>query len=129
MSADQKDAARKLAINLVTSCLADAEATAGTVAATFRCWTPFHDWQQGKEAVAALRQVVRASLSKLGADEHFVPSVIIANEKGIVLEASSAGEPGQMPASLTILMILASGLVNEARCFVDPAVINVNSVT
>lgn len=120
MSAGGNEKARAVALEVLAACSPGMEAAAVPVTATFRCWTPLGDWEQGEAGVAALRKVMRAYCARLSGDGQLSPSAVITDGTEVVVEASIAGESGQLPVCVTLLLVLKSGLVDEVRCYVDP---------
>jgi hypothetical protein len=48
------------------------------------------------------------------------PNAVITDGEYVVVEASTPGQPGQLPVSSTFVLALRSGLVDEVRCYLDP---------
>lgn len=120
MSTVHRERARAVAVELLTGCLPGAAPASLPVTAGFRCWTPFHDWAAGAEGLAALRQVMRAYRAAVPGANSFQPNAVISDGEHVVVEASTPRQPGQLPASSTFVLTLRSGLVDEARCYLDP---------
>lgn len=120
MSTVHRERARAVAARLLTGCLPGAAPESFPVTAGFRCWSPFHDWAAGEEGLAALRQVMRAYCAAVPGANVFQPNAVISDGKHVVVEASTSGQPGQLPVSGTFVLALRSGLVDEVRCYLDP---------
>jgi hypothetical protein len=121
MNATDRDQARAVATALLTACLPQAPHGAATdvVTAGFRCWTPIHDWEAGGAGLAALRRVMSTTASDPGP---LPVRALVADGEQVVVEASTAGRPGQPPLTATFVLVLKSGKVDEVRCYLDPEV-------
>lgn len=123
MSAGSIETARAIARELLAACSPGAEAAQAPVTAAFRCWTPLRDWEHGEAGIAALRRIVRAYCAAQPGTGKVRESAVISNGTEVVIEAAEAREGDQLPLSITLLLVLNGGLVNEVRCYVDPRAI------
>ncbi len=126
MSAVGRESARAAAGGFLAACLPGADPPGALVTETFRCWTPLGDWQHGTAALAALRQVMAAFCSRLPGTAAFRPDTVVAGESAVVVEAKAPGIRQEI-ATMTVVLTLRSGLVEEARCYVDPRALGIPS--
>lgn len=50
----------------------------------------------------------------------FRPDTVITDGEVVILEAATAAGPGKPAVTMTLLVALNDGLVEEVRCYVDP---------
>lgn len=126
MNAPDREHARALTARLLAACRPQApdDAALDVVTAGFRCWTPLDDWRSGAAGLAALRRVM--SVHGAGAEpatSQFPLQALVTDGEYVVAEASTASHPGHPPVTTTFVLVLASGLVDEVRCYLDPEVV------
>ena len=120
MSTADTGRARVVAHKLIAACSVAGDAAEVPLSGAFRCWTPFADWQRAEAGMEALRGVTADFCTLAGVAGRFRPDVIITDGEIVVLEAAIAAEPGHPAVTMTLLVALNDGLVEEVRCYVDP---------
>ena len=120
MSLDGAERARALALTLLAACLPAPEGPrpAAPLTESFRCWTPLRDWEQDGAGIETLRQIF-ATYWTGHADAQVRPSALIVGDSAAVMEAVAPGA-GRESVRVTLVLTLASSLVDEVRCYVDP---------
>lgn len=120
MSTTGAGQARAVTRELLAACSPAGDPAEAPVSAAFRCWTPWRDWEQGEAGMAALTQAVASFCGRGGRGGRFRPDAVITDGQAVVVEAVVAAEAGQPPVSMTLLLVLSAGLVDEVRVYLDP---------
>jgi hypothetical protein len=112
--------ARTVTHGLLIACSPGGDLAKAAVPASFRCWTPYQDWQHGEAGLAALQRVLAGFCRDGGDDDPFRPRAVITDGEVAVVEAVTIVRPGQPSLSMTLVLALSDGLVDEVRVYVDP---------
>jgi hypothetical protein len=112
--------ARAVAGALLAACSPVGDPGPTLVSAAFRCWTPYRDWEHGEAGLRTLRQVVAGFGSHAAHDGEMRPQAVITDGETVVVDAATAPPPGQPLMSMTLVLTLTAGLVEEAKVYVDP---------
>jgi hypothetical protein len=115
-----REHARTVTRSLLAACSPDGATADAPVSAAFRCWTPFGDWERGEAGLTALTWVL-TSFCRHAGSRSITPNAVIADGAAAVVEAVTAAGPGRSPLSMTLLVVLSAGLIDEVKVYVDPA--------
>lgn len=134
MNEAERQRARDVAWSLFQACLPEPPRPARggdetprralPVTPAVRCWTPFRDWERGEAAIESLRQTLAAYRALLPDGAKFEPAALISDGSAVVAEATATGHGA---ASVTLVLTLRGGLVDEIRCYADPRELNPSS--
>ena len=125
MNAPDREHARALTARMLAACRPQEpdDAALDLVTSGFRCWTPLDDWRSGPAGLAALRRVMSVHEAGAGPGAGQLPlQALVTDGEHVVAEASTPSRPGHPPITTTFVLVLASGLVDEVRCYLDPEV-------
>jgi hypothetical protein len=119
VSAPNAGLARAVTRMLLAACSPGGDASQAPASAAFRCWTPYRDWEQGEAGIGRLRQVMASFCGHAGGGQ-FRPQAVITDGEAVVVEAVTAAGPGQPRLSVTLVLALSTGRVDEVKVYVDP---------
>ena len=115
---DNAAQAREVTRRLLAACAPGGDLDQAPVSARFRCWTPYRDTELGAAGTTVLRQVLAGFCGHGGRDVPFRPHALISDGEAVVVEA--VREDAAPILSVTLVLTLAGGLVDEAKVYVDP---------
>jgi len=118
--------ARAVARALLAACAPGGDHGLAPVAEAFRCWTPYRDWEQGDAGIRTLTQVMAAFGKRAGDCGDLGLHALITDDEAVVAEAVSRPGPGQAQLSMTFVLRLSAGLVEEVKIYVDPRALSLD---
>lgn len=121
---------RDAALALLAACSPERPAEP-PLSPSFACWTPLTDWARGPaDGLAALRRAAAAALAAAAAHAKLAPSAVVACPETVVIEVELPGRDELRgrdersrrggSVSMTLSVSMRGGLVEEARCYLDP---------
>jgi hypothetical protein len=121
---DGTEHAKAVARALLAACAPGGDHGLAPVAEAFRCWTPHRDWERGDAGIRALTQVMAAFVKRAGDRGDLCLHALVTDGEAVVAEAVSRPGPGQAQLSMTFVLTLSAGLVEEAKVYVDAGVLS-----
>jgi len=112
------EAARDVARRMLAACGPGGDPGQAPVSPRFRCWTPYQDWEEGPAGTRVLTRVLAGFCGQESRDGSFRPHTLISDGEAVVIEAARVGAGPLL--SVTLVLTLAGGLVDEVKVYVDP---------
>lgn len=123
---DSTEHARAVARALLAACTPGGDHGLAPVAEAFRCWTPHRDWEHGDAGIRALTQVMAAFGNRAGGRGDLCLHALVTDGEAVIAEVVSPPGPGQAQLSMTFVLTLSAGLVEEVKVYVDPRALSLN---